>query len=86
MKEKTFGKESKTPFPNFKNEKSLLIGQIENNENQNQCEKTELPPEAEIKFLRENDRNDLSDGEILRKEKEIGEESKTSFSIFFLNL
>ena len=82
MKEKTFGKESKTPFPNFKNEKSLLIGQIENNENQNQCEKTELSPEAEIKFFRENERNDLSDGEILRKEKKIGEESKTSFSIF----
>ena len=48
MKEKTFGKDSKTPFPNFKsvnnveNEKSLLIVQIENNENQNQCGKTEL--------------------------------------------
>ena len=82
MKEKTFGKESKTLFPNFKTEKSLLSGQIGNNENQNQCEKTELSPEAEIKFFRENERNDLSDGELLKKEKEIGEESKTSFSIF----
>ena len=37
MKEKTFGKESKTPLPNFKsvnNVESLLIDQIENTENQ----------------------------------------------------
>ena len=48
MKEKTFRKESQTPFLNFKsannveNEESPLIDQIENNEKQNQCEKTEL--------------------------------------------
>ena len=42
MKEKTFGKESKTPFPNLngvnnvENEESLLTDQIDNNENQNQ--------------------------------------------------
>ena len=56
MKEKTFEKDSKTPFLNFKNvnnvenKKSLLIAQIENNENQNQCEKTGLSPETENKF------------------------------------
>ena len=49
MKEKTFGKESKTPFPNFENKKSLPIDQIESNENQNQCEKiVELSSEIDI--------------------------------------
>ena len=70
MREKIFGNESKTPFPNFKsvndveNEESPPIGQTENNEKQNQCEKTELSPENETKFLRENERNDPRDGEI----------------------
>ena len=75
MKEKTFRKESKTPFPNFEsvnnveNEESLL-DQLENNENQ-KCEKTELSPETETKFFRKNERNDPSDDEILRKDKKI---------------
>ena len=86
MKEKTFGKESNTLFPNFEsvnnveNEESLL-DQLENNENQNQCEKTELSPETETKFFRENERNDPTDDEILRKDKKIVQERKT-FSIF----
>lgn len=46
--------------------------------------KTELLPETETKFFKENERNDLSDGEILRKEKDFREESKTHFP--FLNL
>ena len=76
MKEKTFGKESNTLFPNFEsvnnveNEESLL-DQLENNENQNQCEKTELSPETETKFFRENERNDPTDDEILRKDKKV---------------
>ena len=88
MREKIFGNESRTPFSNFKsvndveNEESPLIGQTENNEKQNQCEKTELSPENETKFPRENERNDPREGEIWRKEKKKGEESKTSFPIF----
>ena len=62
MKEKTFGKESKTLFPNFKtatnveNKGSLQIDEIENNENQNQSEKTELSPETETKFFKDKER------------------------------
>ena len=85
MKEKIFEKESKTPFPSFRSVnivESLLTDQIENTEKQNQCEKTELSPETETEFFRENERNNLSHGEILRKEKKVGEESKTSFLIF----
>ena len=61
MKEKIFGKESKTPVSNFKsannveNEESPLIDYIENNEKQNQCEKTELSPKTETTFFRENE-------------------------------
>ena len=61
MKEKIFGKESKTPFPNFKsannveNEESPLIDYIENNEKKNQCGKTELSPKTETKSFEENE-------------------------------
>ena len=90
MKEKTFRKESQTPFLNFKsannveNEESPLIDQIENNEKQNQCEKTELSPETETKFFIENERNDPRDGEILIKEKKLERKVKLLFP--FLNL
>ena len=90
IKEKTFRKESQTPFPNFKsannveNEESPLIDQIENNEKQNQCEKTELSPETETKFFRANERNDPGHGEILIKEKKLERKVKLLFP--FLNL
>ena len=89
MKEKTFGKDSKTLFPNLEsvnnveNEESLLIHQIENNEDQKQCGKTKLSPETETKFFRENERNDLSDGEILRIERKLDKKVKVLFP--FLN-
>ena len=90
MKEETFRKGSQTPFLNFKsannveNEESPLIDQIENNEKQNQCEKTELSPETETKFFIENERNDPRDGEILIKEKKLERKVKLLFP--FLNL
>ena len=88
MKEKTFGKESKTLFPNFKtatnveNKGSLQIDEIENNENQNQSEKTELSPETETKFFKDKERkwNYKEWQIILRRNK------NTNFPIFiFVN-
>ena len=64
------------------NEETPLTDQIKNNGKQNQCKKTELSPETETKFSRENGRNDPRDGEILRKERKDGEESKSSFPTF----
>ena len=75
MKEKTFGKESKTPFPNFKsisnveNKESLLIDQVE------KINVKRMDFHMKLSF-RENERNDLSDSGILRKEKKMEMKAK----------
>ena len=89
MKEKPFGKESKTQFLNFKsvtnveNKKSLQTDQTEKYEHQNKCKKTELLPETEKTFFGENERNDLNDAEILRNAKKLEKKAKLLFQ--FLN-
>ena len=75
MKEKTFGKESKTPFPNFKsinnveNKESLLTDQVE------KINVKRMDFHMKLSF-RENERNDLSDSGILRKEKKMEMKAK----------
>ena len=78
MKEKTFGKESKTPFPNFKsinnveNKESLLTDQVE------KINVKRMDFHMKLSF-RENERNDLSDSGILRKEKKMEMKAKLIF-------
>ena len=78
MKEKTFGKESKTPFPNFKsinnveNKESLLTDKIE------KINVKRMDFHMKLSF-RENERNDLSDSGILRKEKKMEMKAKLIF-------